>query len=288
MSTTIPHARPANFQPESTYRRTSTCTALDEAITVARATGTRVISVSGPSGSSKTFAARHAAHRLGLPQYLVEISAATTAEDLIDRPWTDEDRRLVWVEQALVRAARTGGVVILDEFDLAPAKLLGRLHGLLDTHGSLRLSSGEELVPHKDFLVIACCNGLRRDVGGIYPVQTISSAFLGRSVFVAADYLSAADEIAIYKNAGYGEREAQIVYSSLESLRVLFHRGVLTIPPSIRVGLRVLAALANGVSSERAWRLVLLDGLDAKTASEVTRCIAAGSVGTPAEVANGA
>ena len=279
MSTTVQlHAQPANFQPDANYRRTRTCRAIDEAIALARASGTRVVLVSGPSGSSKTYAARHAAHRLGLPQYLLEISGATTAEDLIDRPWADECRRLVWIEQGLTRAARTGGVVILDEFDLASARLLGRLHSIFDSQGSLRLSSGEEFVPHKDFLVIACCNGLRRDGGGSYSTQSISSAFLGRAVFVAANYLSARDELGIYIQAGYTKDEAQPVRDSLDSLRGMFKRGQLPIPPSIRMGLRVLAARRIGLSSKRAWQLALLDGLDVRLADEVYELIAASSI----------
>ena len=271
------HARPANFQPASTYIRTATCTALDEAIVVARASGTRLVILSGPSGSSKTFAARHAAHRLGLPQFLVEISAATAAEDLLERPWTTADGRLVWVEQAVLRAAREGAVVVLDEFDLASPKLLGRLHGLFDTHGSVRLASGEEIVPHPDFLVLACCNGLRRDTGGAYSVQLISSAFLGRAVFVAGDFLSEADEVSIYTAAGYAKETATQVYKALYALRGQFKLGAFTVPPSPRMGLRVLAALKSGLSAERAWSLALCDGLDEKAKNVAVTCLSASS-----------
>jgi MoxR-like ATPase len=158
LGATVPHAQPAQFVPSPSYTRTATCEALDKALRAAKRSGKRLVIVSGPSGSSKTFAARHALGRLGLDQYTVECSGATTTEDLIARPWTNADGRLVWVEQALTRAARLGGAVLLDEFDLVDARVLGRLHSILDCDPRLRLPSGEEFQAHDDFVVVACCS----------------------------------------------------------------------------------------------------------------------------------
>jgi hypothetical protein len=272
----VPHARPAEFEPSATYSRTATCDAIDRALKVAKSAGKRLVVVSGPSGSSKTFASRHALHRAGSDQYLVEFSAATTAEDLIERPWTNSEGKLVWVEQAVVRAARTGGAVILDEFDLADPAVVGRLHGILDGSGTVRLASGEELKAHPDFVAIACCNGLRRDTGGSYSVQSISSALLGRAVFVSADYLNEADEVALYVAHGYPAAVAATTYKQLSALRRIFVAGKLSIPPSPRLGLAVLAAIEDcGCTVDQAWEVALLAGLDKKTSEAVQQALAA-------------
>ena len=275
LQASTPHARPAQFTPSAHYTSTKTCVELDRAIGAARRSGKRLVLVSGPSGSSKTFAARHAAARLGLPQYTVECSGATTAEDLIARPWTNAEGKLVWVEQCIVQAARTGGVVILDEFDLMDPRVLGRLHSVLDCDPRVRLPSGEELQAHPDFLVIACCNGLRRDTGGSYTVSAISSALLGRALFVASDYLSEAEEVKLYVAQGYGESDAKRVYRSLQGLRHMFKSGQLQIPPSPRLGMAVLGSMAEGATVEEAWQCALFGGLDAKTADAARRVLAA-------------
>ena len=257
LASSVPHARPSPFTPSSSYTRTATCGKIDSAVKVAKASGKRLVLVSGPSGSSKTFAARHAAHRLGLPQYTVECSGATTVEDLVARPWTSGEGRLVWVEQAITQAARHGGTVILDEFDLMDPRTLGRLHSVLDCDPRLRSPSGEEMQAHDDFLVIGCCNGLRRDTGGSYTVSSISSALLGRAVFVASDYMDEAEEVGLYVAQGYAAAEAKRVYKSLHGLRTLFRSGVLTIPPSPRLGMAVLAGLAEGLDAVSYTHLTL-------------------------------
>jgi MoxR-like ATPase len=277
LSSLTPHARAAAFEPSQTYTQTATCKRLGKAISVARRSGKRLVVVSGPSGSSKTFSARHAIHGQALPQYLVECSGATTVEDLVERPWTNSEGRLVWVEQAIVRAAREGAVVVLDEFDLADPSVVGRLHGIVDIGGTIRLASGEELKAHDDFLVIACCNGLRRDSGGNYSVQTISSALLGRAVFVAADYLTETDEVAIYVAHGYAREASKQVYTALTGLRRAFVAGKIPVPPSPRLGLTVLAGLQCGLDETEAWGLALLDGLDAKARAAAQQSIAAAS-----------
>jgi MoxR-like ATPase len=278
LGATVPHAQAAQFVPSPSYTRTATCDALDKALRAAKRSGKRLVIVSGPSGSSKTFAARHALGRLGLDQYTVECSGATTTEDLIARPWTNADGRLVWVEQAMTRAARLGGAVLLDEFDLVDARVLGRLHSILDCDPRLRLPSGEEFQAHDDFLVVACCNGLRRDTGGNYSVQSISSALLGRAVFVSSDYMTQSDEVRLYTAQGYSATRSEQVYKQLSGLRELFKRGQLSIPPSPRLGLAVLGAMAEGCDEREAWTIALLAGCDEKTRKSCEAALAAAVV----------
>jgi MoxR-like ATPase len=272
----LPHARPDALGASDKYTRTPTCEALDAALKVMDVDGTRCVIMSGPSGSSKTFAARHAAARRGRPVYTVECSAATTREDLLDRPWTGtEAGRLAFVEGAVARAMRDGGTLILDEFDLVHASVVGALHSVLDRDASARLLSGEQLVAHPAFRVVLTCNGLRRDSGGNYSVQTISTALKGRALFIAADYLPEDVEVQLYAAHGYDERSAKWALAHLVEARALFKCGAHDVPPSPRMGLRVLAALKAGLQPEQAWGLALIDALPVKAAGQVRERFAA-------------
>ena len=271
----LPHARPDVLTAAPGYVRTATCKALDAALKVCDVDGSRAVIVSGPSGSSKTFAARHAALRRDVPVYTAEVSAATTREDLIDRPWVADAGQLGYVEGPVVRAMRDGGTLILDEFDLAHPAVIGALHSALDRDASVRLSSGEQLRAAPGFRAILTCNGLRRDTGGSYSVQSISSALKGRALFVAADYLSEADEVAIYTAAGYDEAKSRALVRYLTEVRALFVSGIIDVPPSPRMGLRVLAALKSGCSSPAAWGMALLDACNKKQAGTVSDKFAA-------------
>ncbi|KAJ2888176.1 AAA ATPase midasin, partial [Coemansia aciculifera] len=70
-----------------------------------------------------------------------------------------------FVEGALVRAARTGGWILLDEINLATAETLACLGGLLQSERSLLLAeTGVRITCHPDFRLFACMNPAN-DVG---------------------------------------------------------------------------------------------------------------------------
>jgi MoxR-like ATPase len=203
--------------------------------------------------------------------YSAEISDSTTLADLLVRPTVTGPSTLGWSEGPALRAAREGAALILDEFDLASPRLMGGLHSLLDT-GRVRLLSGEVVQAAKGFVCILTCNGLRASKGR-YSTHQISTALSNRCIFLACDYLTKADELAILARYGTIE-QAAIVRDDLEALRVLFEAGTLQHAPSPRMGAAVVAALAAGMSRTEAWGLALLDGLDKAAATEAARCLA--------------
>jgi len=265
-------ARPYTAGVSPHFVETTTAKSIRRAMATAKAADRWLVIVSGPAGTGKTFPALQVSLRTGRPVYPVEISEATTLDDLFMRPWVTGPSTMGWVEGPAVRAAREGGILLLDECDLASPRLIGGLHGLLES-GQTRLRSGEWLQAHPDFVVIATCNGLRSSKG-TYSTHSISTAFADRAVFVAADYLPEADEIAILSRYGSPEAAAD-TRSDLVVLRRMFEAGGLRIAPSTRRGAVVVAALAAGASRADAWQIAMVSGLDSKTAEEVGRQLAA-------------
>lgn len=72
---------------------------------------------------------------------------------------SDERGRLVFQEGALVRAARTGSWVILDELNLAPTDVLEALNRLLDDNRELFVPELQETIkPHPAFMIFGTQN----------------------------------------------------------------------------------------------------------------------------------
>lgn len=265
-------ARPYSSGPDARFVETYTAKGIRRAIASAKAADRWLVIVSGPAGTGKTYPSLQIALQTGRPVYPVEVSEATTLDDLFVRPWTTGPATMGWVEGPAVRAAREGGILLLDECDLASPRLIGGLHGLLES-GQTRLRSGEWLQAHPNFLCIATCNSLRSSKGS-YSTHAISTAFADRAVFVASEYLPEADEVAILSRYGSAEA-AKDTREDLVELRKLFDAGQLKIAPSTRRGAVVVAALSAGASRSEAWALAMVGGLDQSSADNVGRKLAA-------------
>jgi len=265
------HARPTPVLVSGSFVMTSSAKALQQRLRVAETAGKLAVLMSGPSGSGKTYVAEQVLAAAGRTVYSAEISDSTTLSDLLVRPTVTGPSALGWSEGPALRAAREGAALILDEFDLASPRLMGGLHSLLDT-GRVRLLSGEVVQAARGFVCILTCNGLRASKGR-YSTHQISTALSNRCIFLACDYLSAEDEIAILSKYGT-DAQARIVRGDLEALRVMFEGGTLQHAPSPRMGAAVVAALAAGLSRAEAWALALLDGLDKAAAAEAARALA--------------
>jgi midasin len=71
----------------------------------------------------------------------------------------DSSGRLVFQEGALVRAARRGQWVVLDELNLAPTDVLEALNRLLDDNRELFIPELQETVrPHPHFMLFGTQN----------------------------------------------------------------------------------------------------------------------------------
>ncbi len=100
----------------------------------------------GPTSASKSWGAALAGHLLGYPVSRLALSASTESADLIGR-YVPSSGDWIWIDGPVARAARNGGLVILDEMNLPVSSVTERINGLLDEPPWLTLaeSTGESL-----------------------------------------------------------------------------------------------------------------------------------------------
>ena len=137
---------------------------------------------SGKSAMGEAYAA-HA----GLPFYPEHFDAGMDGSRLIGT-----DTPLGWQDGLLLAAARNGGVLLADEFNLAPPEILERLNSLLDDERMLVLAEkeAERVELHPDFRFIATMNPPK--YAGRHK---LSRAMLNRLTCIAVPTLEAANDL---------------------------------------------------------------------------------------------
>lgn len=116
----------------------------------------------GDTGVGKSHCARFMAWKLKLPYKRINLNGATTPEDLVGQfvPSGERDKPFVWVDGWLTKFMRHGGILVLDEINMAQADILAILNSVLDRERSLVLThkDGEIIQAHKNFIVISTMN----------------------------------------------------------------------------------------------------------------------------------
>lgn len=117
----------------------------------------------GGAGSGKSYFPIDWAQRNGKPVERVIIDRSVSQDDLFvghSLRVRDGAPESAWHEGAAARMMRAGGVLVLDEIDLASPDLRGALHALLDNEESARVSlkSGETLRPSPGFTCFLTTN----------------------------------------------------------------------------------------------------------------------------------
>ncbi len=89
------------------------------------------IILSGPTGSAKTTAFRAYAASRGLPFVLVECNAAMDPGTVLGRTMIDADGAVRWIDGDMTLVIRYGGVVLIDEINMAHPRITAAFHQLL-------------------------------------------------------------------------------------------------------------------------------------------------------------
>lgn len=89
------------------------------------------VMLAGPTGSSKTTVARAYAASRGLPFALVECSGAMDPGTVLGRTVVDESGLPAWVDGDFTTVIRYGGVVLIDEVNMAHPRITAAFHQLL-------------------------------------------------------------------------------------------------------------------------------------------------------------
>ena len=116
--------------------------------------------VVGPTGSAKTTMVRAYAAREGLPFYSVPMNGAVDLSQMLGKWIPTADGHFVWIDGPVTTIVREGGVLLLDELNYAPAKIMAALYGLLDARRVLTLldHEGEVVRAHPKLTIVAAMN----------------------------------------------------------------------------------------------------------------------------------
>lgn len=118
----------------------------------------------GDSGTGKSTSARVLPARCGIPYTSINFSVNIEESDIIGSmipntmKTTPEEPEFVWQDGVLTRAVRNGYCIILEEINFARPGVLGKLNSLLDENRQIDLPTGEVLIAHPNFRIIATCN----------------------------------------------------------------------------------------------------------------------------------
>jgi AAA domain (dynein-related subfamily) len=105
------------------------------------------IIMAGPTGSAKTTAARAYAASKGLPFVVVECNGAMDPGVVLGRTMIDPETRVPhWVDGDFTLVVRHGGVVILDEVNMAHPRVMAAFHQLLSVSRRISLPEAGETV----------------------------------------------------------------------------------------------------------------------------------------------
>lgn len=141
----------------------------------------------GPAGTGKSIAVKKFAEEVQLPYYFVPAEpAAMTSEQLLGRKEIEVTpegvQQTVWHDGTMVMAARTGGILHIEEFSLLDPEVTPRLHEFFDSSRRLSLEglSGEVVKAHPDLFVIVTMNPAELGIAGVKPLsQPIRRRFRG-------------------------------------------------------------------------------------------------------------
>lgn len=156
------------------------------------------IYITGHTGNGKTLQVEQACAATKREFFRVNITSETEEDDLLGS-FQLRDGNTVWEDGPVVRALKRGGVLLLDELDLASSRILC-LQSILEGKGVLIKRTGQWIAAQKGFTIIATANTKgRSDESGRYiGTQTQNEAFLERfPVTMEQSYPGKAVEIKI-------------------------------------------------------------------------------------------
>lgn len=153
--------------------------------------------ITGDSGNGKTKMVEQACAKNRRYFYRMNVTVETDEMDILGH-YNLVDGQTIWEDSPLVEAAKTGGVVLMDEiFAGNPARMLC-LQGILEGKPFLIKKTGERVIPAEGFNIIATDNtkGNGSESGRYIGTNIQNTAFLERFVMcIEHDYPSRPKEV---------------------------------------------------------------------------------------------
>ncbi|MCK4739323.1 MAG: CbbQ/NirQ/NorQ/GpvN family protein [Deltaproteobacteria bacterium] len=223
------------------------------------------ILLKGPTGCGKTRFVSHMAATLNLPLHTVSCHDDLTGSDLVGR-YLIKGSETVWTDGPLTRAVRDGGICYLDEVVEARKDTTVVLHPLADDRRILTIEkTGEEIVAHKDFLLVVSYNP-----GYQHVLKDLKTSTRQRFISLEFDYPEAKTEIeVVIKESGIDKATAERLVALGQKMRETTE-ATLETPPGTRLlvhaGMLIKDGLSPALAIETAIISTLTDDQEVKEA----------------------
>ena len=184
------------------------------------------IFVTGLSGNGKTLMVEQICAKLKRECYRVNITKQTDEDDLLGG-FRLINGNTVWQDGPVVSAMKNGGVLLLDEVDLASHNIMC-LQPVLEGKGVFLKKIGQWITPAEGFTVFATANtkGKGSDDGRFIGTSVLNEAFLDRfPITMEQPYATPATEKKILVKAGCESDFAQHLTKWAEIIRKSFYEG---------------------------------------------------------------
>jgi cobaltochelatase CobS len=160
-------------------------------------TGDRACQLIGHFGTGKSSFVEQFHNRLNLPLYVVNCHPRMEAGDLIGKFYPDASGALQFIDGPLVRAAREGQSILLDEYNLLdPGEATG-LNALLEGRAVFLPETGAWVKPQPGFRIFATVNPKALGYAGR---NTQDVANDDRFCYMNVDYMPEAAEVDLLRN----------------------------------------------------------------------------------------
>jgi nitric oxide reductase NorQ protein/cobaltochelatase CobS len=252
----VGHHRVPTVEQDTYYERVQEGEQTDvEIVTKALELGMNVV-LKGEPGVGKSFLARYLCAETNRPLYRVTLSETTYREDLVGQlhlvGGDGEETVTQWVDGPLARAAREGGVLLLDEINAADANTVAALNAVMEGRRTRTLTipqTGEQIRPHEEFRVVATSNP------GYQGTYELNDAFEDRFRHIKLDYLPVDVETdLVIERAGLDEGRRKSIERLVEfagRLREAYREGELSTPITTRELVRIARFTDDGFMSLR-------------------------------------
>lgn len=275
----IGHEEVPDVAEDAYYERTTAADKTDvQVVTKALEEGMNVV-LKGPPGVGKSYLAKYVCAQTNRPLYRVTLSETTYREDLLGHlqlvSAPGGESVTSWVDGPLTRAAREGGILLLDEINAADANTAAALNAVMEQEDTRSLTipqTGEVVQPHEEFGVVATANP------GYQGTYEQNDAFEGRFRHVELDYVPNDVEVEIiFERTDLDRRkqpQIEELVSFAERLREAYMNGELTTPITTRELVRIATFMEKGfMSLETATESELLARVDEHDKSLVATLI---------------
>lgn len=230
----------------------------------------------GPRGSGKTTLINQLAARLGIPLVEVNAHGRMEVDDLLGRN-TVIGGDIMFQDGPFTTAARLGAWVLVNEADaMDPSQQIG-LNTLAERRPFLLPVTGETVVPHPNFRVLATgnTNFAGDQTGNFAGTQQQNSAFADRFLFSECDYPAPEVEEAILASRapGINEPDRKKMVEFAGAIRTLHKEGNREINVStrglVRWAILTWAYSQSGVQTPIAYAMMRAFGFQASEEGRV-------------------